>query len=361
MSGRFRPAKPNRNKLEQLFTKVWRITEEKVEEVGAGETLASMTDEQRDEARMLVDPALPVAAFSAATGELKFSYEVMIPWEAFPPGDRLYLERIRFSLTGLIGGKVEVSSEYYGDEGNLPTGQRTLGLQQVVGAQFTPCRYAMVERMGEPVFAFWDQQRQVRKAFRFYNRVACCGYRTNPPEGALSPRVAPVVRTAQTLGPGETLCGPPMAYRKGNVIKRFDFDLGPGVDFYPLGAAPGKVAVHRLPDGVRLLRDGPDSSLRIQSNTAGSSAPWGGMAIYALLPNGEIEQALEFRERTGDDVLGDYDFEVSADWTKVTEFKQSLTGKWSATYYCLEWHAYRRCGEDKVVVKKGRGLLRSLE
>jgi hypothetical protein len=176
-----------------------------------------------------------------------------------------------------------------------------------------------------------------------------------PDAGDVSPAVYPLEHTSQALGPGEWICGPELAYRKDGVTRRFGLTVGPG-DGFQAGRWPAVMPVFKLPDGTRLLRDGPGWTTREQSYTECAACPWARLSILALSPAGTIQEALLLRVRTDVGMGEDYDVEISADWRVVTEFRRERQG-WRSTRHCLTGMQYRKCGEANGVTPPENRLL----
>jgi hypothetical protein len=344
-----------REKLRGLFTRMWRIAPNITEEAHANLIYASLTDAQRKELAQLKPNGQPLAKFSLDQFGHEFTFEVLVPWEAFPPGDRLHLERIKLALNIIEGDEILVTTHPASADVSRP-GLRSFALVPPVVTQFTPCDYPLTGRSGEPVFCFLGPLLTVRGAFTLANELPCCGAISMPPSDALSPRIVPVEYFVQTLAPGEFLCGSPLVYRNGSAVKRFPFEIGPGAGFSALGPAPRTLPVFRLPNGTRLIKDGPSWSLRQQSYTMCAACPWAKLAIFALKPSGEIKKALTLGGRVGDIGLEEYDIEMSADWRTVTEFRNN-SEKWTSRRFCLNGDTYQSCGQDSNSPPPKHGLL----
>jgi hypothetical protein len=214
-----------REKLKSLFTRMWRIAPSVVEEAHAIGIYASLPDAQRKALVQLKPSGQPVAKFSFDQFGQTFTFEVLVPWEAFPPGNRLHLERIKLALNIMEGSQTRATTQFGLDE--VPGhGLRSFALATPLVAHFTPCEYPLIGPSGEPLYCFLGPSLTVREGFTLHNELACCGAIAMPPSDALSPLLVPFESFVQTLSPGEFLCGPSLAYRKGNSIIPSSFELG---------------------------------------------------------------------------------------------------------------------------------------
>jgi hypothetical protein len=355
----FRDQATYRQKLKALFTRMWRIAPNAIEEAHASANYASLKVAEQKSTLPLKPSGQLVAKFSLIDS-YTFTYEILVPWEAFPPADRLHLERVKLALNIIQGDDVRITTERaLGDL--LRPALRSIAVVPPIVAHFTPCEYPLTGMSGEPAFFFLGPSLTVRRAFTFENGLPCCGNISLQQAKALSPYVTPIEHFVQTLGPGEFLCGSPITYNKGSVIKRFALDLGPGPGFSPLAQPPGTLAVHRLPNGTRLIRDGPSFWFQQQTYTMCAACPFGRLAILALTPTGEIKEALTLGGRVGDVNLAQYNIEMSSDWRTVTEFRNNNETGWVSRKFCLNGDTYQACGKDSRSPAPRHGLLPSLE
>ena len=344
-----------REKLKSLFTRMWRITPNVVEEAYATGIYASLPDAQQKALAQLKPSGQPVAKFSFDQFGQKFTFEVLVPWEAFPPGHRLTLERIKLALNMMEGNHTRATTQSSPDQ--IPgNGLRSFAFATPIVAHFTPCDFPLIGLSGEPLYCFWGPSLTVRDGFTLHNELACCGAISMAPPNALSPFVVPFESFVQKLSADEFLCGPSLAYRKGKSIILSSLELGAGPGFFPLAPLPPSLPVFRLPNGTRLIREGPSLSYQQQSYTMCSACPFVKLAIYALKPSGEIEVALSLGDRIGDIGLSEYDVEMSADWRTVTEFRNNGE-KWTSKKFCLRGEKYQPCGEDSNAAAPKHGLV----
>jgi len=335
-----------REKIKAQFSRMWRIAPNVTEEVYASANYASLIKGRGHFANLKPSGRL-TARFLMGEGS-RFTYEILVPWDAFPLTDRLVMERVQLEVDLVDGNQ----RRRVRDPMVRPT-LRSFAVVPPISARFTPCEYPLVGASGEPAFGSLGAKLELRNAFVFHNGLACCGAVEGPLLGSFSPALVEVKHLVQALEPGEFVCASPVAYRNGTVVSSSQVELGFGTDFGLLDekSAPGSLPVRRLADGTRLLRYGPSLWLQEQEYTRCASCPFVQFKIVAISPNGAISQALDLGTRID---ATEYDIEISADWRTVTEFEN--TGeKWVAKKFCLTGHHYEPCGvnEDSPPPKNG--------
>jgi hypothetical protein len=335
-----------RERIKAQFFRMWRIAPSATEEVYASTNYASLIKDRNRLPRLKPSGQL-TARFLPHEGS-RFTYEILVPWEAFPLADRLVMERVHL--------EVELVDGHSRRGGRDPLARpmlRSFAVVPPIQAHFTPCGHPLVGASGERAFGSLGPKLEVRNAFVFHNFLLCCGAIQGPLPGQLSPALVDVEPLLQALGPGEFVCGSPISYRKGAILRHSQVELGFGTDFHFLTdkPRPGLLPVRRLPDGTRLLRYGPFLWLQEQTYTRCVSCPFVQFKIVAISPNGAISQALDLGTRID---TTEYDIEISANWRTVTEFENSGE-KWVAKKFCLTGRHYEPCGvnEDSPPPKNG--------
>jgi hypothetical protein len=342
----YRDQSAYRAKMKALFTRMWRIAPNLLQEVEASTAYQSLTGAQQVAARQLKPSESPTAKFSIDATRNRISYEILVPWQAFPPVDRLNLERANLTFSVLQGGSVLATTDHTLADITRPA-LRSFGFVPPLLSHFTPCEYPLARWAETPVYAFLDASLNLRDDFTFHDLTQCCGAIMYPRMDAVSPQIVPVTRTVQRIGADEFVCSSPVAYRRGTSISHSSFvaDLGPYYHRFGDGTASDELTVFRLPNGSLLVRPKPSWWLQEQSYTHCAACPWGKFAVYLITTNGEIKEALSLEPvRVDMGSLFGYDVEVSPDWRTVTEFR-SGGEHWTSTRYCLKGGAYEQCGE----------------
>ena len=326
-----------REKLQKQATRIWRIAPQAAEEAYALPAYDGFTEAQRKALKFSRPAGLPLREFrTSSDGALTF--EILIPWELFPPADRLSLERVRLA--------VDIKSGYEGDPPDGETVRGHLPLFMVsppITTRITTCEQPLLGKnmQGEdvPALYFLRPSLEIDQAFFFENPEIPYDSPL-PAKGDVSPIASYQTFSAQELDKGEFLCEPFMSYRKGQVVRNFPFRLEPPGDEESMtGLAP--FPVKRQADGTRLILYGPDLS---RGPLWRKAFVVYSMRIYALTPSLMAYEALSIGARS--DAAPGYEIELAEDWRTVTEFRQDLSGKWTAEKFCLSGHTYRSCGKN---------------
>jgi hypothetical protein len=319
-----------RDKIERLFTREWQITPQGSGEIRAGFAWDALTEFQRKSLDLPRPAGQPLYKYKA--GLLSVEFEIVIPWELFPPARQLDIDRIRLNVnSGGVGTGVP--------DGEQP---REMSLSPPVVSHITPCNQPLQGRfIGEdsvPAFYFLTASRDVREAF-FFENPRRDGWATVPGPTDISPVANRLGFFAQTLGQGEYLCGPYLTYVRGLERRPLADELWPWVG--GLGGGHSTVLpVRRLADGTLLIQAGP-------------VAYWGPLwaraifdfttHILAVSPQMDVHEALRLQDTS--DFLSNYGVDVSDDWKTVTEFKKRLD-EWSSETYCLKGGRYESCRKN---------------
>jgi hypothetical protein len=344
----------HRQRVLSLFTRMWRIAPGLAEEVYATRIFDSMSDAEKKSVAPLKPSGEPVAKFAFDKFKQRFTFEIRIPWEAFPPSARLHQERVRFALNVVEGERFSALLKGPGDQSLDEPNFQSYALSPAVVAHFTPCEYPLATTRGEPIFYLVNQSMFVKSAFVL--RSPSPGrFTTEPPRSdVFAPLAIPIEHFVQKLGADEFLCSPPLSYRRGSVTKQLDLQLAPGEDFYDLKPPMTTLPVIRLPNGTRLLKNGPTSAFRMQSHTQCGGCPVTTLQMFSLSPVGELKQVLSLGERVGGLEAQGYEIEVSRDWKTVTEFRL-VQAKWTSKKFCFNGISYLGCGEKQGVAPPKRG------
>jgi len=326
-----------REKLQRQATRVWRLAPNAAEEAYAVPAYDGFTDGQRKALRFERPAGLPVSQFrTSADGSATF--EVLIPWEVFPPADRLNIERVRLA--------VNIKSNFEGSPPNAAAVRENLPLYAIspaITTRITTCGQPLLGKNlhgeDEAAFYFLNRSLVIDRAFFFGNPEEAYGHPL-PEKDEVSPIASYQTFSTQALGNNEFLCAPFMSYRKGQVTKNFPFRLEPPGDQWSRNGLT-TFPVKRLPDGTLLIRYGPDIA---------SGPLWHkafvvySMRIYVLTPSLLAYEALSLGAWS--DAVPGYELEWTDDWRTVTEFRQNQAGVWTSERFCLAGHTYRSCGKD---------------
>jgi len=262
-----------RHRFTRLFVRQWQLAPEVAVETYARPAFAAMTGESQERLRQVVpqgwfeqvvDEALhrllprqlPEARFAKTFPE-GYSFEILVPWEALPPADRLTLERVRLLVDvfspGEAGryGAFSTSSEAR-QYGRIDT-MNSVTLTPPHRWRLARCGYPLETYAADPEIrnehrpgklpAYFQPTRNEQIDDIFVLKNQYIDFHTAP--AGLSPIIQPSRLFSLELAPGVVACGPELAVRRGKVLT-----LGEGLRVRP-GARAKKVP------GGWLLASGP--------------------------------------------------------------------------------------------------------
>lgn len=339
-----------RERLQRQAARMWRIAPNAAEEAYALPAYDEFTEPQLKALGFPRPAGLPLREFRTSS-DGAVTFEILIPWNLFPPADRLNIERIRLA--------VNVKTHFYGSPPAgepLPDDLPAYAVSPPITTRITTCGQPLLGRNmhgeDEPALYFLSPSFEIDKAFFFETPKAQNDFAL-PGKNDVSPIALGQLFFTQELDTGEFLCGPFMGYRRGQIVRNFPFRLEPPQDQFsekPLTSFP----VMRLADGTRLIRYGPETA---------SGPLWRkafvtyGMRIYVLTPSLVAYEALSLGAWS--DFVPGYEIEVSGDWRAVTEFRMDPSGNWTSETHCLAGHTYRSCGKNPKSEPPRRRILTS--
>lgn len=215
-----------RAKLQKQATRMWRIAPQAAEEAYALPAYDGLTESQRNALRFPRPAGLPLREFRTGS-DGAVTFEILIPWELFPPADRLSLERLRLAF--------DLKSSYEGSPPDGESARAALPLFAVtppIATRITTCGQPLLgknmEGEDESAFYFLNSSLEIDEVFFFENPGE--PYDTPlPKDRDISPIASYQTFSAQELDKGEFLCEPFMSYRKGEIVRNFPFRLEPAL------------------------------------------------------------------------------------------------------------------------------------
>ena len=329
-----------RDTVRKLFERRWRIAPGIIEESYAGPAFDGLGAGARAELEALRPTAVPYARFKVPEPTAGgFSFEVVVPWNAFPPVRSLTLEAVR--LAARIAGRAA-------DE---PMALVTYQLPRVREYHITPCQFTLGEasvngagetREGEPAYFVPASQLEVSRVVVLGNRAA--GYQYEPGPDTRSPVATETRYWTRPLPGGGTLCGPRLAYMRDGRVRTSTVVMD----------APRHLDLRELPSGDALLKDGPRAWYSYYGSGQCGACPRVGIDVYYLdRSTGEISTAIT---HTGISEAGsnEEDIAISPDWSTIRVFEGSTTYgvqdpgaiNWKETRYCYvaQNRKYEECG-----------------
>jgi hypothetical protein len=283
-----------------------------------------------------------------------YTFHVFIPYTAFPPARQLKLTELYLMVDVFssapdgrkMGDYASISpARKWGD----PATFNHLRLAAPRTFSVSPCddNPQQTDLYGDS-FESWffptapGKDSDIRSTFALINPEE--GYLYAP--GRVSPQADQLTYFWKQLVGGATVCGPNLAWRNGETIKRTKFLIG---EKY--------LETKTLPDGWSLIRSGPFTSTHspFGSGQCGSCEVFG-FNLFAVSPHGDITSALDIDQ----DLSGEggspqaADLTIAPDWKKITLFleyeddeQKDPKSNWTSTTYCLVSHAYEQCGQSK--------------
>jgi len=370
-----------RKTFRKLFLRQWQIAPNTAIETYSTPAFRSLTSLQT--LLQLLDPSgTPVVRFNdSVRKDHAYSFEILIPWNAFPPMKPLQLSDVRIMVDVFNPG---TGARKHGDFSSTASKRKygqpdtfnTLKLDPI-DYFITPCKYD-IPNFGSDVMApnAWHDSpvrdplypnlgasksasiyfiptasRDVRRLLLLDNEAG--GYFWRPEPGIYSPIVSAITYYTTKIGTAEAFCAPQLSYVKNDKIYKSN---------YFINHAPFEIK--KKSDSVILVKEGPeDFQTRFASGYCGA-CPWAMLKMYFVdAVTGEIKQAFEYEERlegSEDNDIVDIDIHVSESWDTLTVFEEHLSydtddkkrkeesREWSATKYCFNRTSktYEECGEE---------------
>jgi hypothetical protein len=243
----------HRRRFPRLFVRQWQLAPGVAVETYAKPAFEAITEslerlhrgniEQAvDEAlQILLPQQLPEARFAKPSGE-GYSFEVMVPWKALPPSDRLTIDRLLLLVEVFLPGEVG----RYGSFSTSSEARQYGRVDTMNRVALTPQRRWRLARCGytlesydfwgwqalyvELVPEFWNQlnpkpsklpsyfmpngNEQIDDIFVLDNQYI--DFHTAPT--GLSPVINPTKLFSLELAPGVFACGPELAVRRGEAL-----------------------------------------------------------------------------------------------------------------------------------------------
>jgi hypothetical protein len=176
------------------------------------------------------------------------------------------------------------------------------------------------------------------------------GYLYDP--GGESPEADGATYYSHPLATGAILCGPALAWRKGDQIKRSK-----------LYADPTNLGTKTPPDGWTLVQSGPlTTTLSPFGSGECGACPVMNLDLFAISPTGDITSAFNLDQvLSGEgDNPDSADLTLTPDWQHITAFFETTdyaqtpaVSNWTSTTYCLSAHTYKQCASsDKATPPK---------
>lgn len=364
-----------RNAFRKLFVRQWLLTPDYAIEVYATPAYDLITTKYasdqaayKDEIPETLKPKGKVQMwYSPLNGGQGYTFQIAIPYSAFPPANTLDLENLWLMVDVFNPAPQGKKMGAYSSSSPLrtfgkPETFNQLQLKPRRSFRVAPCDIGLdgTDKYGakHPGW-FLPQHDQFVLGSEFESETFILVNEANG-YAYLPSGVSPMVRTVHhfwhSVGENQWVCGPGLAYQKGLDSRHYeDVVAEEGFD------------AKTLKNGTLLIKSGP----RVYYSEFGSgqcgACPRYDLEIFAIDKTLKLTEALSL----GGVVQGDndaVDISVSRDWSEVVEYKEQRTEStdangspfWSATTYCLDAVKYTKCGEKKDVHPPNPPVLKEL-
>jgi hypothetical protein len=363
----FRAQGPYRRRLRRLFRRTWVFERGHAGEVEATAALGELDPLARRRLALLEPAELPriVRSRAAGTGaaDPEEAFEILIPWEAFPPIRGLVLSSLRLGVELRVSDPAAEPPEQDLEEAELLRFDLARPRQYVL----TPCEFGLENVLIDPnalIESEHDLARRLPSDFALYfmqpsrglivrsllvvdNEAE--GYLYWPEPTTISPAVFQATFFARELRPGETLCGPIVTYKRGEAVSESvaltrvpsrPWEYGSDME-----VEADHVEWRELPDGDLLLKEGP----RIWYSPFGSgqcgACPRVSLELYRIdRESVSVHPMFAYYgvdQWSGDPEAG-IEIEVSDDWQTVTVYQGTFdydtdpgVARWTAAIHCV--------------------------
>lgn len=305
--------------------------------------------------------------YSPMNGGHGYTFQITIPYTAFPPANTLDLENLWLMVDVFNPAPQGKKMGAYSSSSPLrafgkPETFNQLQLKPRRSFRVAPCEGGLegADKYGEKHSGWFVPQHDQfvlgsefeSETFIIVNEAN--GYAYSPV--GLSPIVRPHHHFWRSVGENQWVCGPDLAYQKGTDSRH-----------YKEVVAEEKFDVKALTDGTLLVKSGPEVYYSEFGSGQCGACPRYDLEIFAIDKTLNLSEALSL----GGVVQGDndaVDISVNRDWSEVVEYKEQGTDTanandnplWSATTYCLNAAKYTKCGEKKAVQPPDPPVLKEL-
>jgi len=338
-----------RRTLERLFVRQWQLAPDLVTVETYAKPASQMIRRPYENDPYASDPLsitgwprFLVQSAPAGSGEA-YSFEVLIPWDAFPPLEALKLSKVRVLVDVFSPGDPKrygsfastAPNRVYGKVDSFPI----VDLEPAVRFELGPCRYPL-----EKGAYFKPTASQLVERDIFFTPVGFDLRGFDFADYEKSFAIEERRYFSLQLGDGETACGPSLRIRKGDEIKLLNATIRPDTQ------------VRKLNDRIRLLQTGPFADPESEGGS-GQCGACPRMIFSMLALDDRIAQAKKafehrwiepVRIEPGTRIL------VSDDWRRIDVYERMEDteggGPITKTSNCLDERqvSYHLCGRKQV-------------
>jgi hypothetical protein len=317
-------------------------------------------DEARDIFPELLKPSgMPQAVFESTSGPAGYRFEVLVPWNVFPPADN---ETLRDMSVLVEAYGPAATGKKFGAYGTSAPGRRygnattfnQIRFAEAREYELTPCDYELVglDLQDEPTKAFFfpAESEFISDVFILENYKR--GYAYGPT--GLSPKTRPTHFFWKRLGLHEYVCGPILRHKEGDREKDLELDVHGQTSQVVIEEEKGFDA-RKLPDGTLLVKDGPREAWSKYGSGACGACPRAFAQFYAITPDLNIKRVFDVFDVIGNEI-SDMDIQVSPDWTRIAVYRfksdwapgrEPTEPTWRDQFYCFKDGNYQECGPER--------------
>lgn len=353
-----------RESFEKLFIRQWQIAPNVIKEIYASPVFESFDQAIREKLSSLRITGLPQAKFQTVDPG-GYRFEILIPWEAFPPVRSLQLKNLRILVDVFNPGR---GNHQYGPFSTISKDRKdghpnsfvlfSLPVPRVYS--LTTCRYdsenvviytgpkrdSLGSSKQSKKYYFPTNGSEVDKLIVLDNEAA--GYQYEPKPESKSPIALTASYWTKDIGNNEILCGPWLAYLKNGKVSKTDFVID----------SKDNLEVRNLSTGDVLIKEGPRVWWSYYGSGQCGACPRVSLNIFYLNRTGNLlSQAFDYLG-IADPGSSDIDIALSPDWntinifeskTEYTEDSEKTT--WGQTTFCFksEKQKYEKCGKKSQV------------
>ena len=359
--GWFKQQEEYREPLKKLFTRHWQIAPNTVKEVYATLAFNAIDDSLKENFAILEPSQIPEVRIQESNQPNKaYSFEILIPWEVFPP-----ISSLRMQSISLL---VDISNR--AGSPDAPIIFDLLSFENPKEYSLTSCGYDLegfdiltYERIGGQIGVSWKPLSENAHTYFFPRSTsiiqtvfsldnAATGYAYKPT--GYSPIVINSEYFEVSLGEDEIICGPEFVYVKGEKTITSNTTIEDS----------RILTTRKLPNGDYLIRRGPVEEHSAYGSGQCGACPRISSEVYYLdVANETLAQAFRYYDVVGNQ-FNDIDIFVSDDWSEIevyeNQWNQDYTDTtWNLKVYCYEetQRKYTECAqEDSVQEPSPRNL-----
>lgn len=341
---------PYRQLLTTLFERRWRIAPDRVEEVAATAAFAKLSVADQQALSLLAVHGSPTANF-ARTASATVTFEVVIPWNAFPPLRSLVVQDLKLQVATFrpesTTGLSPVPPSYrFAERSTLHglTDPMVFHCQPARTYTLTPACFTMSDALvaGE-WFPSDDAVRYIRPGSTTeLDRVLVVdntakGYQYEPDPGSRSPIVQEARFWSHQLPDGSLLAGPPLTWKHQDTTLKSTFVV----------ASTDQLEIRSEAGGNLLIKHGPREAWSFFGSGQCGGCPRLTLQIYHVeRTHLRFNQLLTIHEV----IDGDGDLAISPDW-KIATFYQAHFDATTMAYPWLQFD-YIRPADGTPYVKQ---------